>query len=248
MGSGARRALWVAASVVVFVGATACGAPSHPTRAALWPPPPPVAATVEPAPQPVAVAPAALAVETAAARPPTARLVATRTQPAVKPKPADDALFQIEIPRLGLSAKVHEGQSLDVLARGPGHLQGSALPGEPGNVVIPGHRTVSPHPFLDIDRLQNGDEIVLVAGSARFVYVVTGTAIVSPDDLAITDPTPDATVTLYACHPKGSDRQRYVVFGRLQTAPSPPKPAPPPPPPGDAAPPPSCGLIPCVHR
>jgi len=95
--------------------------------------------------------------------------------------------------------------------------------------------------------LQNGDQIILVAGSTRFVYTITGTAIVSPNDTSVTDPTADPTVTLYACHPKGSDRQRYVVFARLQTAPTRPKP-PSPPPPHDAAPPRSCGLVPCVHR
>lgn len=248
MGCFGRRALWVAASVAMVVGASACGASTHQTRPAVWHPPPAEAA-VEPIPEPPVQSPAPIAdsATPAPAHAPAARFVVGRAQPAPRPAPVDDALFQIEIPRIGLSAKVHEGQSPSVLSRGPGHEPGSALPGQLGNVVIPGHRTVSPHPFLDIDHLQTGDEIILVAASTRFVYIVTGTAIVSPDDLAITDPTTDATVTLYACHPKGSDKQRYVVFGRLQRPPDPPKPAPPPPP-RDPAPPPSCGLIPCVHR
>ena len=131
------------------------------------------------------------------------------------------------------------------------------MPGEVGNVVIPGHRTVGPHPFLDIDKLQKGDEIVLVGDDQSFTYVVTGTAIVSADDTWIGAPTSDPTVTIYACHPKGSDAQRYVVFGRLVSAASPrPQPSSPspsqqsgPPPQAESPPPPpSCGFVPCVHR
>jgi len=186
---------------------------------------------------------------------PRPRAAAVGTQPAPRPPRADDTLFTIEIPKLGLSTKVHEGQSLAVLARGPGHLRGSALPGELGNVVIPGHRTAVPHPFLDIDRLENGDQIALATVAERFVYAVTGTAIVSPEDTWVTDPTADATLTLYACHPKGSDRQRYVVFGRLlgpsaPTGQAPSSPGPPrdPRPPDPAPPPASCGLAPCLRR
>jgi sortase A len=44
---------------------------------------------------------------------------------------------------------------------------------------------------------------------------VTGTQIVYPTDLYIIDPTPTATVTLVACHPKHSAAQRIVVKGKL---------------------------------
>jgi sortase A len=46
----------------------------------------------------------------------------------------------LEIPRLGLSTVVFEGTGQDVLLRGPGHLRGSALPSDTGNMVIAGHR------------------------------------------------------------------------------------------------------------
>jgi len=260
-----RRALWAVAPLVLVAaaaGTSACG-PSSRVAGALLRQSPAVAAPVEAlSPEPPAdlAAPASLPADAPSTPSPRSRQVAVRTQPAPRPQRADDTLFTIEIPRLGLSAKVHEGQSLPVLARGPGHLPGSALPGEPGNVVIPGHRTAAPHPFLDIDRLQNGDQIALADGGGRFVYVVTGTAIVSPDDTSVTEPTADPTVTLYACHPKGSDRQRYVVFGRLLGATAPPGKAPSSPgptrngsppdsaPPDSAPRPASCGLVPCVHR
>jgi LPXTG-site transpeptidase (sortase) family protein len=133
------------------------------------------------------------------------------------------------------------------------------MPGENGNVVIPGHRTVSPHPFHNIDQLRPGDAIVLVADNGRSVYQVTGSTIVAAEDGNVAEPTPDPVVTIYACHPKGSDAQRYVVFGRLVSSP-----ADPPAPAKDAGQPqsqsqatppanrdpsrPACGLVPCVRR
>jgi len=138
----------------------------------------------------------------------------------------------LEIPRIGVNRPVSEGHGASVLARGPGHTPGTGLPGQPGNVVIPGHRTLSPRPFHDIDKLQPGDEMILTTPAGRFVYRMTSSTIVAPEGIWVTAPTPEPTITIYACHPKGSDRQRYVVFGQLVPAPAPaPAPAPPPPPP-----------------
>jgi sortase A len=219
--------------------AVARAAPSAPV--VTTPPPPPVLAPFAPVP----------VRHLASTSPIVAAHAVNRPAPRPRPRPVDDTLFTIQIPRIGLVANVHDGESLAVLARGPGHHPGSALPGQVGNVVVPGHRTVSPHPFLNIDQIQQGDQIVLADGDGRFVYEVTSTTIVSPDDTSIEDPTTIPTLTLYACHPKGSDAQRYVVFGRL-VAPANNPPPPPsqgsPPPQNDATPPPSCGFIPCIHR
>ncbi|MBV8160606.1 MAG: class E sortase, partial [Acidimicrobiia bacterium] len=53
-----------------------------------------------------------------------------------------------------------EGVGLDVLANGPGHWPGTAMPGDNGNAVVAGHRVTHTHPFLDIDQLQPGDQVV----------------------------------------------------------------------------------------
>jgi sortase A len=162
------------------------------------PPEPVTTPLAEPEPTPSEAPPAA----PIAARPrpaPRARPIRAVAQP--RPRPVDGGLFTIEIPKLRLAARVHEGQSAAVLARGPGHKPGSAMPGERGNVVIPGHRTVAPRPFFDIDQLRPGDAITLVDGDRRFVYEVTGSLIVSPEDGSVAEPTSDATLTIYACHP-----------------------------------------------
>jgi sortase A len=121
----------------------------------------------------------------------------------------------IEIPAIGLNHPIYEGIWLTVINHGPGHWPGSAMPGERGNTVFPGHRTTYSHPFLDLDRLQPGDEVIFHVAGGDFTYKVTGTQIVVPTDLWVVDQTDTPTFTLIACHPKRSAQQRIVVKGSL---------------------------------
>jgi sortase A len=121
----------------------------------------------------------------------------------------------LEIPKLGVQTPIYEGITLTVIDHGPGHWPGSAMPGQLGNTVFPGHRVTHSHPFLNIDQLAPGDQIVFHMPGWDYVYKVTGTQIVFPTDLFVTDPTSSATVTLIACHPKHSAAQRIVVKGKL---------------------------------
>ncbi|MEX2658764.1 MAG: class E sortase [Acidimicrobiales bacterium] len=121
----------------------------------------------------------------------------------------------IEIPRLGLSVPLNEGISLRTIDRGPSHWPGSAMPGNPGNVVIAGHRVTKTRPFRHIDTLVPGDEIIFTVNGVRTVYAVNGEEIVTPDAMRIVAPTPTPTATLFACHPPGSARYRYVVTADL---------------------------------
>jgi sortase A len=159
------------------------------------------------------------------------------------------SLGRIEIPSIGMTSPIYDGGTLDVIDHGPGHLPGTALPGELGNTAFAGHRVTHSHPFLDIDLVRNGDHVIFDTPRGVFTYEVTGHKIVQPDDLSILGSTPDATMTIFGCHPKHSADQRYVVFGRLlgtalpaPGAPAPPPPPPPPPPPTTVPP---CFLILC---
>jgi sortase A len=153
------------------------------------------------------------------------------------------AIGQIEIPKVHMAQPIYEGTALSVLAGGPGHWTGTPMPGDTGNTVFAGHRVTHTHPFLDLDQLQAGDQVIFTTGAGRFVYSVTRSFVVTPDSSWIANPTPDATVTLYACHPKHQKTHRIVVVGHLtaaqRTAPSPPPPAPAPAPPRGSAPPPA---------
>ena len=117
----------------------------------------------------------------------------------------------IEIPRIGLDHPVYEGITLTVIDHGPGHWPGSALPCHRGNAVFPGHRVTHSHPFLNIDQLEPGDEIIFHMPEADCVYRVTETLIVVPTDMWVVDQTETPTATIIACHPKHSAAQRIVV-------------------------------------
>jgi sortase A len=121
-------------------------------------------------------------------------------------------LGTLEIPKIGVSATMFEGIRLTTLDRGPGHWPGTPMPGQPGNMVIGGHRTSHSKPFRYINELVAGDEVIFTNESGRFVYVVTTTEIVVPaqSDIVLAQ-TPASTATLFACHPVGSTRQRIVV-------------------------------------
>jgi sortase A len=121
----------------------------------------------------------------------------------------------IWIPKINLAHPVYEGVSLTVIDHGPGHWPGSAMPGQVGNTVFPGHRVTHSHPFLDLDKLVPGDQIIFQMPEADYVYEMRTQSIVVPTDMWVVDPTPNATVTLIACHPKHSARQRIVIKGDL---------------------------------
>jgi sortase A len=150
--------------------------------------------------------------------PPTSTTLAAAPRTAPIAPPADPhaavpivKIGEIQIPKIGLVHPVFEGVTLTVIDHGPGHWPGSAAPGQLGNVVFAGHRVTHSHPFRRINELVPGDEIIFKMPTGTSTYKMTGFQVVTPKDVHIVDPTPDATLTLFACHPPGSARQRYVV-------------------------------------
>ncbi len=157
---------------------------------------------------------------------PTTTLAATApptTEPLPVPAAAPDPraaeprieLGSISIPRIDVDTSLFEGVSLTTLDIGPGHWPGSAMPGHRGNVVVAGHRTSHDRPFRHIDELAPGDPIVFTTPEGAFTYSVTGTEVVTPDQIRIIDQTDAYTATLFACHPVGSTRERIVVHLQL---------------------------------
>ncbi len=117
----------------------------------------------------------------------------------------------IEIPKLKLQHPVYEGVTLNNIDLGPSHWTGTAEPGQVGNTVFAGHRVTHTSPFRNIDRLVAGDKVVFNVHGTRSSYHVTATMVVEAGDSWISDQTPTATGTLYACHPPGSVAKRFVV-------------------------------------
>ena len=107
------------------------------------------------------------------------------------------------------------------LRGGVGYYPSSAQPGHPGNFALAGHRTTHARPFADLDVLRAGDEIVIQDTHGRvFTYVVTASIVTDPADTSVLSGDPlgvdHPTITLTTCHPRGSARQRLVVFGMLR--------------------------------
>ena len=137
---------------------------------------------------------------------------AASTHSAVSPQ---QMLTRVLIPKIKLDAIVVEGASPRQLSEGPGHLDQTAMPGEPGNAVITAHRDTF---FRHIYELNKGDEITVLRNGQTFRFAVTGKKVVKPDDVSVLRPTPDAQLTLITCYPTyyiGPAPERLVVFSKL---------------------------------
>ena len=118
---------------------------------------------------------------------------------------------------------VVEGVDVPDLRRGPGHMPGTALPGQVGNLVLSGHRTTYGAPFNRWDELGAGDEVVLETQQGWFTYTLTGSQVVAPTAVDVTLPVPgrpEATpaeplLTMTTCEPEYSAAERMIVSGRL---------------------------------
>ncbi len=151
------------------------------------------------------------------------------TAPPTPPPPEGEPVGVIAIPRIGLEAVVVEGVSKEDLKKGPGHYPGTPLPGQAGNAGVAGHRTTYGAPFNRIDELEPGDEIRVVTPQGGFTYEVVpapGTPeqawyAVLPSQVEVLDDMGDNRITLTACHPKYSARERIIVHAVLQTTPAP---------------------------
>lgn len=128
---------------------------------------------------------------------------------------------RIEIPRIGLSAMIAEGDDAGTLRRAVGHIPGTALPGEPGNVALAGHRDTF---FRPLRKVRKNDEIVLTTVDGSYRYRIGSLQVVGPDDTRVLCPGHQPTLTLVTCYPFdfiGAAPKRFVVqayrIGRGET-------------------------------
>ena len=127
-------------------------------------------------------------------------------------------LGRLEIPTLGVSTIVREGEDARTLQLAIGHIAGTALPGATGNMGLAAHRDTF---FRRLREIDVGDVIRLVAVEGTFTYVVESTQIVDPDDLWVLDPTPNPSLTLVTCYPftyVGAAPERFIVRAKLMPA------------------------------
>ncbi len=144
----------------------------------------------------------------------------------ITPSPGDPIGF-LEIPALGLGQVVVEGATPVLLKNGPGHLPGSPLPGQPGNVVVGAHRVTYGGPFRHLDRLRPGSVVRLITVQGQFVYRVSSVSVVRPGEPDVLAPSSDARLTLITTDPPLSPSGRLAVVAKLEGGALPPSPTPP---------------------
>ena len=129
---------------------------------------------------------------------PPARLKgATRTlKPAVIRE--GSVVGRLEIPRIGVATMVLEGTDSPTLRRAVGHIPGTALPWQPGDVAIAGHRDTFFRPLREICR---GDNITLQTLQGSYHYRVEFTRVVDPRDTWVLSSSHGPTLTLITCYP-----------------------------------------------
>lgn len=145
----------------------------------------------------------------------TATAAATPAPAGRRTVPAGSIIGRVEIPRLGVSTIVRAGTDARTLRLAVGHIEGTALPGEAGNMGLAGHRDTF---FRKLRNIQSGDTIRVVTPDGTFTYRVARTDIVWPTDVWVLDETAEAVLTLVTCFPfsyVGSAPQRFVVRAEL---------------------------------
>ena len=126
--------------------------------------------------------------------------------------PAPPSPDRIVIPAAGIDVHVGYGVDPATLADGPGFWPDYGKLGQPGNILIGAHRTSHGGPFERIDRIAPGSDIWVFAGPLRYHYVASEHFIVNYDQAGpVVRQTAAHELTLFACHPPGSEAQRYIV-------------------------------------
>ncbi len=124
---------------------------------------------------------------------------------------ANGLIGRIEIERLGVSVIVVEGISAKILRRAAGHIPGTPLPGQSGNVGISAHRDTF---FRPLRNIKQNDLITLTTLQGAYRYRVVSTKIVGPNDIAVLGGGQSEILTLVTCYPfyfVGSAPDRFIV-------------------------------------
>jgi sortase A len=120
-------------------------------------------------------------------------------------------LGRIEINSVGLTTMILEGTDEGTLRRAVGHIRGTPLPGQRGNVALAGHRDTF---FRGLRRIRVNDEITLTTLSGSYRYRVDSTKVVKPEETEVLEDDGDDILTLVTCYPfnfVGSAPSRFIV-------------------------------------
>jgi sortase A len=126
-------------------------------------------------------------------------------------QPDDGLIRRIEIQRVGLSAMVVEGTDNTTLRRAAGHIQGTAVPGQPGNIGIAAHRDTF---FRPLRKVRLNDIVTIATQRTEYHYRVVSTRVVKPEEVSVLKPSKQEILTLVSCYPfyfVGPAPNRFIV-------------------------------------
>jgi len=122
-----------------------------------------------------------------------------------------EPLGEIELTRIGVTAMILEGTDDRTLRRAVGHIPGTAMPGQPGNVAIAGHRDTF---FRALQNVRQDDEITLMTLDGSYRYRVDSISVVGPEATHVLDNSGGDILTLVTCYPfyfVGPAPRRFIV-------------------------------------
>ena len=123
----------------------------------------------------------------------------------------NDPVGSIEIPRVEVNTVINEGVDTTTLRRAAGHVPGTALPGQNGNVAIAAHRDTF---FRGLRSIEKNDLIRVRTPQGSYEYRVRSTEIVKPSDVHVLNAHGNRELTLITCYPftfVGHAPSRYIV-------------------------------------
>lgn len=127
----------------------------------------------------------------------------------------DAPLAVLKIPKLRLRVPVFDGTDDLILNRGAGRIQGTAMPGDSGNIGIAAHRDGF---FRSLKNVEVGDALDLETTQGTISYAIDNIEIVFPNNVTVLQPRSRPSVTLVTCYPFyfiGDAPQRYIVHAAL---------------------------------
>lgn len=132
------------------------------------------------------------------------------------PTPGPEQGVRLQIPAIGVDAPIVQGDGWEQLKKGIGQHVGTPNPGQKGNMVFSAHNDVFGEIFRELDKLKEGDQILVYNNQRAYTYIVRQTQIVEPTQVEVMAQTLEPVVTLISCYPYLINNKRIVISAILQ--------------------------------
>lgn len=122
----------------------------------------------------------------------------------------------LNIPKIDLEVAIKKGVTNEVLKDAVGYFENTPMPYENGNFSIAGHSAYTSNKFFSkLDKVEIGDEIIVLCENKTYKYIANSIEVVTPDKVEVLDSTDKnkKEITLVTCTPKYIGSHRLVVKG-----------------------------------